>query len=165
MDKKTTKVMVNGNPVGLVGLDNIFLDVKNSGLTDENLIKAKMLELVRRNNYIPNKSVDSYKEALYREYRIFLGEKVEPVVSGQLEIKILGPGCINCQKLVEETRNALMELDIAADVEHITDIKEIAQYGVMGSPALIVNGKVKVIGRVPHKEQIKKWIQEEVNKL
>jgi protein-disulfide isomerase len=55
---------------------------------------------------------------------------------------------------------ALIELNISAELEHITDVKEISEYGVFGTPAFVINGKVKSVGRVPNREQIKKWITE-----
>ncbi|MDW7649821.1 MAG: thioredoxin family protein [Bacillota bacterium] len=78
-----------------------------------------------------------------------------------MKIKILGAGCLNCQALESAVINALAELDIAAEVERISNRERIAQSGVPGVPALIVNDSVKVYGRVPRKEEIKNWIAEE----
>ncbi|MBW1709879.1 MAG: thioredoxin family protein [Deltaproteobacteria bacterium] len=77
-----------------------------------------------------------------------------------MEIKVLGPGCAQCDRLEREIMQVLNEINLAADLEHITDIKEIGQYGVMGTPALIINGKVKSVGKVPPKEKIKRWIED-----
>jgi len=78
-----------------------------------------------------------------------------------MKVIVLGPGCRNCQKLEQEVVNALDELDVAADVEKIEDMNKIMEYDVMMTPALVINDKVKVFGRVPKREEIKKWIQEE----
>ncbi len=78
-----------------------------------------------------------------------------------MKVIVLGPGCRNCQKLEQEVVNALAELDVAADVEKIEDMNKIMEYDVMMTPALVINDKVKVFGRVPKREEIKKWIQEE----
>jgi small redox-active disulfide protein 2 len=78
-----------------------------------------------------------------------------------MEIKILGAGCYNCQALESTVINALAELDVAAEVEKIQQAEKIAAFGVPGVPALIINGSVKVYGRVPRKEEIKSWIAEE----
>ncbi len=78
-----------------------------------------------------------------------------------MDVKILGPGCRNCQKLEQEVINALAELDVAAEVEKIDDMNKIMEYDVMMTPGLVINEKVKVFGRVPKREEIKKWIQEE----
>lgn len=76
-------------------------------------------------------------------------------------IKILGTGCSKCEKLEKETINALAELDLSADVQKVTKMNEIMDYDVMMTPALVINDKVKVAGKIPRMEEIKKLIQEE----
>jgi len=78
-----------------------------------------------------------------------------------MEIRILGPGCPRCGEVEKRTINALAELNVGADVQKVTDIKKISEYKVMGTPALVINGKVKASGRIPSPKEIKKWIQEE----
>jgi small redox-active disulfide protein 2 len=73
-------------------------------------------------------------------------------------IKLLGSGCANCKKLEENTRKAVEELGIDATIEKVTDFKEIMSYGVMKTPALVVDGKVKIMGRVASPEDIKKYL-------
>ncbi len=73
-------------------------------------------------------------------------------------IKILGTGCSNCKKLEENAKKAVEELGLDAVVEKVSDIKEIMSYGVMKTPALVVDGKVKVMGRVVTSEDIKKYL-------
>jgi small redox-active disulfide protein 2 len=73
-------------------------------------------------------------------------------------IKVLGTGCANCKKLEENTRKAVAELGIDAAIEKVTEIKDIMSYGVMKTPALVVDGKVKIMGRVPSPEEIKKYL-------
>lgn len=73
-------------------------------------------------------------------------------------IEILGTGCAKCKKLEELTNAAVDELKIDAFVNHITDIKAIMNYGVMTTPALVVDGVVKVAGTLPSKDEIKKLI-------
>ncbi|MCP4665329.1 MAG: thioredoxin family protein [Deltaproteobacteria bacterium] len=79
-----------------------------------------------------------------------------------MEIKVLGPGCVQCDGLERSVMEAMAELDLAGDLEHVRDVKEIGTYGVMGTPALIINGTVKAVGRVPPKERIKRWLEEAV---
>jgi small redox-active disulfide protein 2 len=79
-----------------------------------------------------------------------------------MKIKILGTGCRNCEKLEKETINALAEMDVAAEVEKVSDMDKIMEHDIMITPALVVNEKVKVFGRVPRREEIKKWIKEEL---
>lgn len=79
-----------------------------------------------------------------------------------MKIEILGSCCSNCEKLKKETEEVVKEMGISADVEKVSDIQKIAGYGVMRTPSIVVNGKVKAIGRVPRKDEIKKYIQDEL---
>ena len=73
-----------------------------------------------------------------------------------MEIKVLGPGCPKCQTLEKNTKDAVAELGLAAEVAKITDINEIANYGVFMTPGLVVDGEVKIVGKVASKNEIKK---------
>jgi small redox-active disulfide protein 2 len=75
-----------------------------------------------------------------------------------MEIKILGPGCANCQKLENLTREVVQELGIEATMDKVTDVKEIARAGVLRTPGLMVDGEVKVSGKVPSKAEITQLI-------
>lgn len=77
-----------------------------------------------------------------------------------MEIKVLGPGCANCKNMEKEVIKALEEMDLAANVEKVQDIQQIMKYKVMSTPALVVNGQVKIAGRVPKREEIKKLLKE-----
>ncbi|MFH1625146.1 MAG: thioredoxin family protein [Pseudomonadota bacterium] len=159
MGEDTSMVNVGGHRVGMIGLKEIFTHVHAMGITDQAEIRHEILQRAKSKNYITKKFEGKYAAALFREYRRFLGEEVEEENVG-IQIKILGPGCITCDRLEQETMAALAELDIAVDLEHIKDPKEIGKYGVMGTPALIINKKVESVGRVPGREQIKRWIRE-----
>ncbi len=76
-----------------------------------------------------------------------------------MEIKVLGPGCAKCKKTEKLVREVVEELGSDADVEKVTDMMQIASYGVFGTPSVIVDGQVKCSGKVPKKEEIKAWIQ------
>lgn len=67
---------------------------------------------------------------------------------GQLNIKILGPGCKNCMILEANTKEALRQMGLDASVDKVTDLAEIAGYGIMSTPGLVVNGKVVSFGKV-----------------
>jgi small redox-active disulfide protein 2 len=75
-----------------------------------------------------------------------------------MEIKILGPGCVNCQKVEKLVREVVAETGVAADIEKVTDIMKIAKYGVLGTPAVVVDGEVKSVGKIPKKEEILAWL-------
>lgn len=77
-----------------------------------------------------------------------------------MEIKILGTGCPNCKELERRVRNVLAELGIAASVEKIADITKIVSFGIMGTPGLVIDGRVVSAGKVPRPEEIKAWIQQ-----
>lgn len=72
-----------------------------------------------------------------------------------MNIKILGTGCPNCQKLEANTKQALEELKMEAVVEKVIEIQDILSYGVMGTPALVVDEKVAVSGKIPDVSEIK----------
>jgi small redox-active disulfide protein 2 len=76
-----------------------------------------------------------------------------------MEIKILGPGCPKCKQTEEIVRQAVAEEGVAADIEKVTDVMKIAGYGVFGTPAVIIDGEVKSVGKIPKKEDIKTWIK------
>jgi len=73
-------------------------------------------------------------------------------------VQVLGTGCPKCAKLAEQARAAVDELGIEAEVEKITDIMEITNFGVMATPALAVDGEVKAVGKVPSTEEIKQML-------
>ncbi|RQD59361.1 MAG: thioredoxin family protein [Desulfonatronovibrio sp. MSAO_Bac4] len=75
-----------------------------------------------------------------------------------MDIKVLGPGCPKCEQTKELVMEAVKEAGVEANVEKITDTMKIASYGVFGTPAIVVDGQVKSVGKIPTKEQIKEWI-------
>jgi small redox-active disulfide protein 2 len=78
-----------------------------------------------------------------------------------MEIRILGSGCPRCQEVEKRTIDVLAELKIAADVQKVTDMKQIMEYKIMATPGLVINGKVKCSGKIPSKDEIRKWVEEE----
>lgn len=72
-----------------------------------------------------------------------------------MKIEILGTGCARCHKLEDKTREALKDLGIKAEVIKAQDVKAIMGYGVMTLPALVVDGEVKIAGKIPTKEEMK----------
>ena len=76
-----------------------------------------------------------------------------------MDIKVLGPGCPKCKKTEEIVKAVVAESGVAATVEKVTDMMKIAGYGVFGTPAVIVDGEVKIVGKIPTKDEVKKWIK------
>lgn len=77
-----------------------------------------------------------------------------------MKIQILGTGCPKCKKMYENTEAAIKDLGICADLEKVQDLKAIMNFGVMVTPALAIDGEVKVAGKIPSVEDIKKLVQE-----
>jgi small redox-active disulfide protein 2 len=76
-----------------------------------------------------------------------------------VDIKVLGPGCPKCQQTERVVREAVAESGITAQVEKVTNLLDIARYGVLGTPAVVVDGEVKSVGKLPSKEDVKVWIK------
>lgn len=115
------------------------------------------MDRLKPRNYIPSASQDEYRKAFLREFKKALGEKLEEERRG-LAIKILGSGCTACDRLEQTVMAVLAELGLPADVEHVRDVKEIAALGVLGVPALLINGQVKAMGTIPSKTMLKEWL-------
>ena len=75
-----------------------------------------------------------------------------------MDIKVLGPGCPKCEKAAKIVREAVDESGADATVEKVTDAMQIAGYGVFGTPAVVVDGDVKCVGKIPSKDDVKSWI-------
>jgi small redox-active disulfide protein 2 len=76
-----------------------------------------------------------------------------------MEIKVLGPGCPKCKQTEKVVNEAVAEAGVAANVEKVTDVMKIAGYGVFGTPAVVVDGEVKSVGKIPTKADVIKWIK------
>lgn len=76
-----------------------------------------------------------------------------------MDIKILGKGCPKCQRLEELTRAVAAELGLDVRIDHVRDMSKIMEYPVLSTPALVVDGEVKVSGRMPSREEIAGWLK------
>lgn len=162
MEEKDYRLIPVGNTqVGLMGLKEIFEELKSQRGKLEGDLKQMLVEKAGKKNYIPNSVKGEYEKALFREFRKFLGEKVEEERGEFLEVAILGPGCYSCNKLEQDVMAVLSETGIQASLNHITDPKMMAKHGILPTPALVINGKVKSKGTLPSKSMIKKWLEEE----
>ncbi len=161
MENDYRLVFVGDTQVGLIGLREIFEEVKSQRGKTETDLRQMLVEKVGKKNYIASSIKEEYEEALLKEFKKYLGEQVSDEKKGFLEVVILGQGCYSCNKLEEDVLAVLSEAGIQAGLNHITDPGMIAQYGILSSPALIINGKVKSRGTIPSKSMIKKWLEEE----
>ena len=78
-----------------------------------------------------------------------------------MDIKILGSGCTKCKTLEAKVRELVAANNINASVEKVTEIQEIMTYGIMSTPGLVIDGKVKSYGNIPKDEQILEWLRSE----
>lgn len=76
-----------------------------------------------------------------------------------MKIEICGPGCANCEKAAEIIRQAVAESGMEADVVKVTDFAEMAKMGVLSTPAVVIDGQVKCVGKVPSKNDVLEWIK------
>jgi hypothetical protein len=161
MEKDYRLVLVGDTQVGLIGLNGIFEELKSERGKPEPELKAMLVEKVGRKNYIASSVRQEYGKVIFREFKKFLGEKVEEEKGEFLEVIILGTGCFSCNQLEKDILAVLSETGIKAGLNHITNPILISQYGIISMPALIINGKVKSKGTIPSKSMIKKWLEEE----
>ncbi len=75
-----------------------------------------------------------------------------------MKLQVLGTGCPKCKKLAANAEEAAKELGLAVEIEKVTDIDKIIDFGVMSTPSLAIDGKVVVVGKVPSVEEIKKLL-------
>ena len=76
-----------------------------------------------------------------------------------MQIKILGTGCAKCQRLEQLTREVVAELGLEAEFDHVREMDKILAYPIMTTPALVIDGDVKVSGRMPSKDEIARWMR------
>jgi small redox-active disulfide protein 2 len=163
---EVSQIYVGGNRRGVIDLKRVLKETaeKSAGKPDDE-IADELLNRLSQKNYITPGFEAQYRTAFLREYKKFRGEPVEPVATpGCLQIKVLGPGCPNCERLEQDLMTLMTELNISADLEHVRDPVEISAYGVMSMPALVIDGQVKAAGRLPSKALLKEWIEHAAGK-
>lgn len=163
---EVTRIKVGKHPTGIVGLKEALTAVAGEmpGASDEKIREA-LLERLGKHNYIASNIVDMYGQAFLREYKRFVGEPFNENESLGVEIKVLGPGCPRCEQIEQMLMTLIAEMKIDVDFDHVRDPMEIAKYGVMSMPALVINGEVKAVGGVLPKEKLKGWIEQAISKI
>ena len=166
MENKVSQISIEGRQTGVIGLEYAIRSIVEwaKGKNDED-ISAELLARIEKRNYAPSSIKEAYRKALLREYKKYLGQDVEEEVAAGLQVLILGPGCAQCSSLESLLRDVMAEMNLAGDLQHVTDAKEIGRYGVMGTPALIINGKVVAVGSVPEKKKIQAWLSDAAAKV
>jgi small redox-active disulfide protein 2 len=156
-----TKVKVGKFSVGIVGLKAALEETEQMQLSSNEEIEDYLLRILKKKNYIPPKSEPEHGRAFLREYKKFRGESFEVDEPQGLEVQILGPGCPNCVKLEQMVYKVMSEEGILGRAEHVKDLNEIASYGMVATPALVINGEIKVSGRLPRESQLREWLKQE----
>jgi len=160
-DTDVSQIKIGKHTFGIVGLQRALENMAGeyTGQPDE-AVADLLLKQLSKVNYIPEKAQEKYGRAFFREFKKFVGQAVEDENRSELVIKILGAGCVVCNSLENEVMEALTDMGLAAEVEHVRDSEQIAQYKVKGTPALIINGTVMSTGTAPSKNQIENWLAE-----
>ncbi len=162
MEEKDYRLVPVGNTqVGLLGLKEIFEEFRSQRGAPESELKQLLVERAGKTNYIPSSVKAEYEKTLFREFKKFLGEKVEEEKREFIEVILLGLGCFSCHQLEKDIMAVLSETGMKASFNFVTDPSLMSQFGILPMPALIINGKVKSKGTVPPKSMIKKWLEEE----
>lgn len=158
-----TQIRVKGNLVGVVGLKIVIAAMASDfNRNSDEEIGAEMVKRLGEKNYIPDSAKPLYARAFVREFRIFLGQPVDEEEADGLSVIILGPGCAQCNRLEEDVRNVMAEMNAPAELLHVTEAREIGKYGVMGTPALVINKKVVSVGITPEKKKIRQWLEDAI---
>ena len=76
-----------------------------------------------------------------------------------MNIKVLGPGCPKCHETERVVKEAVAEAGVAAEVEHVSDLAEIARHGIFSTPAVLIDGDVKSTGKIPAKGEVLRWLK------
>lgn len=150
-------IRIGKSSIGLIGVDIAL----NKALAAEMPIDQAVdfiFRAVKEHNYIPPTMVEKYQEAIGREYSKLLG--IHDEKEQGLTIRILGTGCISCNGLQTMVIDAMERAGVAADIEQIHDRDEIWRLGVTTTPALMINGQIKVAGIKPTLAQVEGWIRE-----
>ena len=156
-----TQIRIGKFATGIIGWKAALAQVVQQGkaLNDEQIADL-LVEILSKHNYIETRMKKEYAQAFLREYKRHIGEPMAAAARQGIEIKVLGRGCAQCDRLEQDIMAVMAETGIVADLEHVRELAEIGRYGVLGSPALVVNGQVKAVGSVPPKPKIKAWLEE-----
>jgi hypothetical protein len=157
MDEKPASrtIRIGKASIGLLGLEQAMQEALS--MKEEEAVEH-LYQAVARQNYIPDSGEPLYREALLHEYRKRCGKHLE--IRERLDIRILGKACMSCNRLNTMVFDILQRLGIAADIVLIHDPDEIWRFGVLSTPALVINGKVKSAGRIPIPAQVEEWLKE-----
>ncbi len=157
-----SSILVRGKRIGIIGLEAAIANLLASNKDlDSRKAAERIFEAIRGKNYIPTGLEDEYLSGLEAVWCKVTGKGDKQDIDGFLDIKILGPGCVSCNRLEEMVRDILDKWGFEADITHIHELDEIWRHGVTKTPALIINDKVMSQGRLPTLAQVESWIRDQ----
>ncbi len=156
MPETITRIRVDANTIGIIGLKHHLAEVAQSlGDASDAEITDALFTRLKKRNYIAAPATERYRSAFFKAYLTFVGREVPKKEGGPLSMRILGTGCARCEKLESDIRRILSEENILAECDHLREPKEIAAYGCFASPGLVINEELKVSGRVPTEQELR----------
>ena len=157
--EQSRQISIGGNTVGIIGLDEIFTEIKAADVKGANALKQLIFEKVKVKNYVPLQLEDMYREDLFDEYRVFTGQQQSRTRKpGVLEIRVYGPGCPRCEQLDRLVMEVIARKKLPVDYRYVKDIQEMIKLGIMGTPALVINGNLAAVGRVPNSRELEELL-------
>ncbi|MCX5831524.1 MAG: thioredoxin family protein [Deltaproteobacteria bacterium] len=164
--EQSRQIRIGGNTVGIIDLDEIFSEVRAAGVKGDKAVKQLIIEKVKVKNYVPLQLEDMYREDLFDEYRVFTGQQASRTRKpGVPEIRVYGPGCPLCEQLDRLVMEVIARKGLQVDYRYIKDIREMMKLGLMGTPALVINGKLIAVGRVPNSRELEEILKGVLPKL
>jgi len=146
--------------IGLIGLDIALNRIGRDLSLGSDEAARLILEDISSQNYIPTEAMETYLQAIADEIKRLRGTGGKQ--SRDLVIRILGPGCVSCNSLQKLMIEIMSDMGVAADVFQVHDLDEIGRFGVMQTPALVINNKLKCAGRLPSRARVEEWLSEEL---
>jgi len=157
--EQSRQISIGGKTVGIIGLDEIFAEVKAAEVKGANALKQMIFEKVKARNYVPPQLEDLYREDLFDEYLVFTGQqKCRTRKTGVPEIRVYGPGCPRCEQLDRLVMEVIARQGLQVDYQYVKDIREMMKLGIMGTPALVINGNLAAVGRVPNCREVEEFL-------
>ena len=163
MEQDYALVRIGQHDTGLMGVNAALAAAAErfSVESDEAAVAEFMMAHLKAQNYIPDAAKENYAKAFVREFKKYIGAAAadDKADADDLpEVLIVGAGCNQCDGLEQTVMGVLAELELPARLDHVRDLSQIARMGIMGAPALVINKEVKCAGRVPGREQIRRWL-------
>lgn len=154
-----SRVVIGGNTVGIVDVEEVFKEAEASGHKDSELMKDFIMDKVKAKNYIPFQLEPTYREDLFEEFLVFTGESSGRRQTGSvIEIRLYGASCSRCEHLDSMIKHILSRQGLRVDYQYITDTRDISLAGIILTPALVVAGKLVLSGQVPAENHLESMV-------